>query len=85
MLRNQRKLKIKGRNSDKVCGGCYNLKASNYEYYGARGVTICDQWVDSFKQFVSDMGPRPEGYSIDRIDNNLGYSPAKQKPPKLTI
>lgn len=54
---------------------CNNPNATNYSRYGARGITVCDQWVTSFKQFVLDMGPRPDGYSIDRVDNNKGYFP----------
>lgn len=54
---------------------CYNPKCSEYKYYGARGITICDRWLDSFDAFFADMGPRPVGHSIDRIDNDLGYAP----------
>lgn len=50
-----------------------------FESYGAAGRGVCDQWADpltGFWQFVEDMGPKPdESYSIDRIDNNLGYFP----------
>jgi hypothetical protein len=48
-----------------------------WSYYGGRGITICDQWLgkDGFAQFVNDMGPRPDGYSLDRENNNAGYSP----------
>lgn len=38
-------------------------------------VTMCDRWNHSFANFLQDMGPRPEGHTIDRIDNNKGYSP----------
>lgn len=49
----------------------------DYSSYGGRGITVCDRWTgrDGFWNFVTDMGPRPEGHSIDRIDNDLGYSP----------
>lgn len=44
----------------------------NYRWYGAKGITICDEWL-SFDTFYSDMGKRPEGTSLDRIDNTKGY------------
>lgn len=55
---------------------CYNDKWPSFNDYGARGITVCDRWLNSFDSFLSDMGRRPAGeYSIDRIDNDLGYSP----------
>lgn len=44
------------------------------KYYSLKGITLCDEWND-FAQFYKDMGPCPEGYSIDRIDSNKGYCP----------
>jgi len=52
---------------------CYNNKNKSYEYYGGRGITVSLEWHD-FKQFAIDMAGSYEGLSIDRIDNNLGYS-----------
>lgn len=54
---------------------CYNEKNPNYARYGAKGVRICQRWLDSFNAFVDDMGPPPEGGSIDRINPNGDYSP----------
>ena len=44
-----------------------------YKNYGARGITVCDAWRQSFQQFITDMGDRPEGYSLDREDNDGNY------------
>lgn len=41
--------------------------------YGGRGITVCDEWLD-FSRFLADMGERQEGLTLERIDNNLGYS-----------
>ncbi len=53
---------------------CTNPNAPKYENYGGRGITIHPLWR-SFKNFYSDMGERPAGTSIDRIDTNKGYHP----------
>jgi len=55
---------------------CLNEKNTEYHNYGGRGIAICDRWNDSFELFLKDMGRRPSSrHSIDRIDNNSGYSP----------
>lgn len=58
---------------------CYNPgDARNYEWYGGRGITVCDRWsgVSGFKHFAADMGEKPSPqHSLDRIDNNGNYSP----------
>lgn len=54
---------------------CYNINNPKFDRYGARGITICAEWLDSFEQFIADMGPPPKGYTIDRIDNDGNYCP----------
>lgn len=53
---------------------CFNPNNRAWFKYGGRGITVCDEWSD-FAVFVRDMGDRPEGKTLDRIDNNKGYSP----------
>jgi hypothetical protein len=58
---------------------CFNEHTSNYEDYGGRGITVCDRWADpenGYDNFLADMGPRPEGFSIDRIDFDGDYEPS---------
>lgn len=52
---------------------CTNLNDKGYVNYGGRGITVCERWLKSFENFLEDMGKSPEGYQIDRIDNNKGY------------
>jgi len=53
---------------------CRNPQHKAFENYGGRGVFVCAEW-SVFDAFMSDMGERPEGHSLDRIDNNGPYSP----------
>jgi len=53
---------------------CSTVNQDNYKHYGGKGITVCEDWLDSFDNFYRDMGDRPLGKSIDRIDNSKGYS-----------
>lgn len=55
---------------------CTNPKATQWKWYGGRGVSICDRWLSSFENFYADMGERPNEMSIDRIDPEGNYEPA---------
>lgn len=56
---------------------CYNPNASWYRRYGGRGIKVCERWLGrrGFANFVNDMSERPEGHTIDRIDNDGNYEP----------
>lgn len=75
---------------------CLDPNSKSYKNYGGRGITVCDRWQD-FANFIADMGPRPSHeHSIERKDNDCGYSPdnciwatrdiqAKNRRPKKKI
>jgi len=54
---------------------CYYKKSETFNRYGALGITVCDQWRDSFETFLADMGKCPPDHSLDRIDPAGNYSP----------
>ncbi len=57
---------------------CFNSNQKNFKYYGGRGITVCDEWLDwlPFRDYVeSTLGPRPDGHSLDRVDNDGNYEP----------
>lgn len=53
---------------------CKNPNNPSFHNYGGRGISVCERW-ESFENFVADMGDRPEGFEIDREDNNGNYEP----------
>lgn len=53
---------------------CYKKEDISYKNYGGRGITVCDKW-HYLPNFIEDMSPKPEGCTLDRIDNSKGYSP----------
>ncbi len=53
---------------------CYNPENKSYHNYGGRGISVCDRWL-TFENFLEDMGERPDGLTIERVDNNGDYEP----------
>ena len=54
---------------------CYYQPDRKYADYGGRGITVCDRWKASFENFLADMGERPAGKTLDRINNDGPYAP----------
>ncbi len=54
---------------------CTNPKNKRWQSYGGRGISVCSRWLESFEAFYADMGPRPEGKTLDRRNVNGNYEP----------
>lgn len=62
---------------DKMIKRCHDPNNSRYEYYGKRGIKVCNRWIESFSNFLEDMEDTfKEGLELDRIDNNGDYEPS---------
>jgi hypothetical protein len=59
----------------KMRARCNDPKSRRFARYGGRGIAVCTRWDESFAAFLADVGRRPRGFSIDRIDNDGNYEP----------
>lgn len=55
---------------------CLRPTEPAYVNYGGRGITVCASWLESFENFLADMGEKPDGMTLDRIDNDGNYEPS---------
>lgn len=54
---------------------CFNPEAKHYSRYGGRGISMCKEWAEEYVTFAEQIGPRPKGMTLDRIDNDGNYKP----------
>lgn len=52
---------------------CFNTNGQRYYTHGGRGITVCDEWVNSYDVFLSEMGLKPDRHTLDRVDNDGDY------------
>jgi hypothetical protein len=64
---------------------CYNPDNISYKYYGAKGVGVCNEWRFSMETFWSDMGDRPSGTTLDRIDSTKDYCPGNCRWASIVV
>jgi hypothetical protein len=57
-----------------MIGRCHDRRHISYQYYGERGIAVCDEWRESYHVFVRDMGPRPSGHTLERKKSTEDYS-----------
>lgn len=62
-------------NWQQMLARCTDENVVQYQDYGGRGIKVCERWRHSFPNFLADMGERPDGHSLDRIDNEGNYEP----------
>lgn len=55
---------------------CLDENHHKYPDYGGRGIQICERWINSFADFLTDMGERPHGTTLNRINNDGNYEPS---------
>jgi hypothetical protein len=55
---------------------CTNPKNAKFRWYGGRGILVCKRWLGSFENFFKDMGRRPKGKTLDRMDSSRNYEPS---------
>ena len=55
---------------------CTNPNHDAFCHYGGRGIKVCERWINSYVNFLNDLGPKPKGFTLGRIDNNGDYDPS---------
>lgn len=63
---------------------CYRERDTHFYLYGAKGIKVCDRWLESFENFYEDMGERPEGLTLERKDPTKDYEPSNCKWENIT-